>query len=262
MLILGFDIGNTRTVLGIYREADITPQKCYSYSTQKDITANMLNSIIDGHLKDFTNNVSNGQVVSGVVLSSVVPEVMEAYSAVVQNLFSLKPVVVNDELDLDIIINYDVPAQLGADRIANAVAVHREYRTDSIIIDLGTAITVCVLFKNGEFDGGLIAPGIGIALDGINEKTSQLARVKFEKPENLVSKNTMDAITSGIFYGWISLIEGIVQRIEMNYGEKFTKILTGGYSEVISNHIGFDHKTDPMLTLKGMKYIYDNNSKE
>lgn len=259
MLILGFDIGNTRTIFGIYLSTDINPQKCFNYSSQKDIDVSNLRRIIKQHLNEYRDSHSNADMVSGVVISSVVPEVMEVYREVIQDLFKLTPVVVNSELNLDIILNYDDPGQLGADRIANAAAAHKEYRGNKIIIDLGTAITVCVLFENGEFDGGLIAPGIGIALEGINEKASQLTRVKFEKPEKLVSKNTIDAITSGIFYGWISMIEGIVQRIEAHYGKQFTIILTGGYAETVGKFLDFDNNCDPMLTMKGIKYLYDKN---
>ena len=256
-MILGFDIGNTNTVMGMYRDGDIIPQRTCRYRTVRDITVDELCMKVHGFMGIFEREYQDS--VSGVVFSSVVPEVNHLYYSMSKRLFEIAPLEVDYTVKLGIRINYTAPEQLGSDRIVNAEAAFREYGRDCIIVDLGTATTFCVLLESGVLDGGLIGPGIGISINALSEKTSKLLKVEFTKPENLIARNTAEAITSGFFYGWLSMVEGIIGRIEGHYGMPFLKIFTGGYAEIIGPHVSFENIIDTNLTMKGLRYIFDQN---
>ncbi len=254
-IIVGFDIGNTNTRMGIFPEKDISPLKIFPYKT-KDITSvGKLRGKTQACLKEYDKDIK----VTGFVYSSVVTEVNEYYDKAAKKYFSLEALPVGSRINLGIRINYDNPAELGPDRITNAVAAHREYPGDKIIIDAGTAITFCVLLKDGVFDGGLITAGAGIAIDALAEKTSKLMKVEFRDPGRVVAKNPGEALMAGFFHGWMSLVSGIIKRIEGEYSRDFAVILTGGYADKISGNIGRECIVDPHLTMKGLKYLFDMN---
>lgn len=258
-MILGFDIGNTNTVLGIYHDSDIVPRRSYRYRTVRNITIDELCMKVHGFLGIFEREYQNSQSVTGVVFSSVVPEVNHLYYSMSKRLFEIPPLEIDYTVKLSIRIKYTAPEQLGSDRIVNAEAAFREYGRDCIIIDLGTATTFCILHDNGEFDGGLIGPGMGISINALSEKTSKLLTVELKKPENIIARNTAEAITSGFFYGWLSMVEGIIGRIEGHYNKTFLKIFTGGYAEIIGPHVAFESIIDTNLTMKGLRYVFDQN---
>jgi type III pantothenate kinase len=252
--ILGFNIGNTNTMMGIYEADKITPVNTFTYRTDRKINHDDLGPIIKKNLKsDIT--------IDGLAFSSVVTEVNSAYHAMAKSLFNIKALEINSKIRLNIKIMYENPEELGPDRIANAEAVLREYANDCIIIDLGTANTFCVLHKNGTFDGGLIGPGIGITIDALAERTSKLSRINFEKPAKFIATNTQDALKSGFFYGYLLMIKGIIEEIEKIYKKEFLIILTGGLSKIISDHLEKKHILDPLLTMKGIKILSDFNKK-
>ncbi|MBN2402848.1 MAG: type III pantothenate kinase [Spirochaetes bacterium] len=255
--ILGFNIGNTNTMMGIYELNKITPKNTYTYKTDKNITPDELKILI----KKYLNTSLKDGVIKGVAYSSVVTEVNNAYNSISKDMFDIDPLEINCNIKLDIKLMYDNPEELGPDRIANAEAAFRDYSKDCIIIDLGTANTFCVIHKNGTFDGGLIGPGIGITIDALAEKTSKLSRINFKKPDKFIATNTKDAITSGFFYGYLLMIKGIIAEIEKIYQKKFLILLTGGLSKIISDNLENPHKIDPLLTMKGIKYLYNINKK-
>ncbi len=257
--ILGFDIGNTKTTLGIYGKSDISPVRTFKFKSERAITSEELGKKINGFLDNFKEETKKDIHIEGIAFSSVVTEVNRLYHEMSKKYFNLDPLEIDCNVKLGITLNYDNPEELGADRITNAVAAYRDYGKDCIIVDLGTAITFCVLLSNGIFDGGLIAPGVGIAIDALSENTSKLIKVDFEDPKKVVARNSMSALKSGFFYGWLSMISGIITRIENEYNKKFLLLLTGGYSDIVSKSLDKDCKTDPLLTMKGIKYIYDMN---
>ncbi len=212
-------------------------------------------------VKNNLKTVSKDSIIDGLAFSSVVTEVNNAYHAMAKDHFNVDPLEINSNIKLDIKIMYDNPEELGPDRIANAEAAFKEYTKDCIIIDLGTANTFCVMHKNGTFDGGLIGPGIGITIEALAEKTSKLSRINFEKPDKFIATNTLDAIKSGFFYGYILMIKGIITEIEKLYKKEFLVILTGGLSKIISDYLEKTHITDPLLTMKGIKFLYNLNKK-
>jgi type III pantothenate kinase len=257
-MILGFDVGNSSTVMGAYDADGVEPLICRRYPTKKDLTFRELDLTVGGFLDELSEK-GGGMRIEGAVLSSVVPETDNQYRLLFKKKYGMVILEVGSGIKLNIGLNYDNPGMLGADRIANAVAAFSEHRRDAIVADLGTATTFSVIRGNGEFDGGLIAPGIGIAIEALKKSTSKLPLIELRRPEKIVSRNTVDAITSGFYYGWVSLIEGIIRRIEGEYGMEFMKILTGGWAEKIG--MDFDMKVivDKNLTMKGIKYIYDMN---
>lgn len=259
-MFLGFDIGNTSTVFGIYQNDAILPLRVFRYDTEKNTTPERLSANITEAVESFKKNGMEFNDISGFAFSSVVPEVNEAYSSVAKNDYSLNSLEISIDTGMSITVNYNDPSEIGVDRIVNAEAAHREYKGSSIIIDIGTAATFCVVLETGVLDGGLIAPGIGTTIDALFNNTSKLPRIVFEKPDRLVARDTENAIKSGFFYGWLSLIEGLINRIENEYpDENFNIVITGGFSQVISANIERKIISDPLLTMKGIKYLYDLN---
>jgi type III pantothenate kinase len=258
-MILGFDIGNTNTLMGIYRPGDTVPHHTFMFGTQKDIPSENLGTLIRGFVEDYRAESRSGEKVSGFIFSSVAPEINGQYNDVAMTFFNVEAIEISHKSKLSIKIRYDDPSELGVDRIVNAEAAFREYGGDAIIIDLGTAATFCVLLADGTFDGGLIAPGIGTTIRALAQRTSRLPEVVFERPKSLVCRDTVNAVKSGFYYGWMSLVEGIIDLIRKEYGRDMKIILTGGTAEMISKNIGRENIHDDMLTMKGLKYIYDLN---
>ena len=256
-MILGFDIGNTSTSLGAYRRDCIIPHHLFRYDTAGAGDPAFLEKTI----RAFVN--SPGTVpetpVEGFVFSSVVTEVNRAYHEVARNAFGLDALEIGCGIAMNISLNYGNPEMLGPDRIVNTAAARHLYGGDCVIIDMGTATTVSVLLAYGVFDGGIIAPGVGITMEALSRKTSKLVEVPLEAPPSIVGRNTADCIKSGFFYGWVSMMEGFVAKISAHYGRDFTVILTGGFSRKFAGRLGFPCVIDPLLTMKGIKVLYDIN---
>ena len=253
-MFLGFDIGNTSTVIGLYDRNSVAPVRTGRYKTGKRMKPEKLAGNILAFLGEDTQ-----AFITGAAFSSVVPEINKTYHRVLMNEFSVKSLEISHSCSLGITINYTDPGELGVDRIVNAVAAHSEYSGNLIIIDIGTAATFCVMLANGEFDGGLIAPGIGTTIKALARRASNLPEIIFEKPDRLVARDTENALKSGFFYGWAGLIDGIIDRIVDEYGSDFRILLSGGYAEIISRNIRHENTVDTLLTMKGIKYIYDLN---
>ncbi|MCU0822001.1 MAG: type III pantothenate kinase [Spirochaetes bacterium] len=258
-IILGFDIGNTNTRMGIFTEKEISPRKIFAFRTKLITSAGKSAKLVKAYLNKYRKEISDDIKVTGFVYTSVVPGVNDYYNRAAKKYFNLDALPVGSGINLGIKINYDNPSELGADRITNAAAAQREYMGDKIIIDVGTAITFCVLLKDGVFDGGLITAGVGVAIDALAEKTSKLIKVDFADPGMVAARNPRDALMSGFFHGWLSLISGIINKIENEYNRDFLVILTGGYADKIGGSIGRKTIIDPLLTMKGLKYIFDMN---
>ncbi|MEJ5361661.1 MAG: type III pantothenate kinase [Spirochaetota bacterium] len=253
-MIIGFNIGNTHTVLGLYESNNPMPAFMYRYPTKRDVTVQELSDTITSAIKDYSVDADG---IQGAIYSSVVPQSNDAYDAACKKLFSIHAHRVTYLSRMPITLQYDNPAQLGVDRIVNAVAAHIDYKTDCIIVDIGTAITFCLLV-HGVLKGGVIAPGVKAAMKGLAQSTAQLFEVPFEKPASIIAQNTKDALISGFFYGWISLIEGIIQKMS-GATAHYSVILTGGMAEVLHPHLSMPAKMDTTLTMRGLYYLYDIN---
>jgi len=245
--------------MGLYQEDEPVPFGSFRYRTDKEQRPERLREYIEECLSGRRHGAGGQSPVEGFVFSSVVPEVNILYHETARLLGAREPLQIGPDCRLGIKIGYDRPAQLGVDRIVNAAAAHHEYRRDTVIIDLGTAVTFCVLHGDGNYDGGLICPGAGVSSEALARGTAQLGRVELEKPMDLVARDTLGALRSGLYYGWVSMAEGIVGRVEKHYGKPFFVLLTGGYAEILADEMNLDLLVDPLLTMKGIQYIYSLN---
>jgi type III pantothenate kinase len=193
----------------------------YLLKTDKKYNITKLINTIDMFLKNAGDYEVISSEITGIAFSSVVPEVNPMYHKLGVKLFNVEPFEIRYDSDFPIGINYKDIKKLGIDRIVNSVAAHHEYGDGCIIIDIGTAATFDVLNYEGFFDGGIISPGIGTMIKALADSASNLPVIPFEKPDNLIALDTENALKSGFYYGWISLIEGLIQRIEKIYNNKY-----------------------------------------
>lgn len=256
-MFLGIDIGNTTTMIGLYGDDSVTPEKTHRYRTDKRGDVSELINCMGRSLRNMGDYDSIAAEITGVGFTSVVPEINPAYHKMGKKLFNVEPFEIRHDSKFSIGINYRNIKKLGIDRIVNTVAAHHEYGDGCVVVDIGTAATFDVLNHGGFFDGGLISPGIGTTIKALAESASNLPEIVFGKPDMLVALDTENAIKSGFYYGWISLIEGVVGRIEKNYGREYKVVLTGGFAEKISAGIEREIILDPLLTMKGIRYIYN-----
>ncbi len=257
-MIIGFDIGNTSTTAALYRDDSIIPEYTFRFPTVKDTgPSELLDQVQDG-LRRLGAGIET-YMIEGCAFSSVVPEINRAYHDMATRGLRVPAHEITCDSVLNFTIRYDEPRQLGVDRIVNAAAVFREYGGGAIVVDIGTAVTFCVLLEGNVFDGGIIAPGIDTAISSLSLRASQLPEVPFEKPNRVAARDTVNALKSGFFYGWLSLAEGIIGRIEKDYNRSFRVILTGGFASTVAEHLAHENIVDSLLLMKGIKIVYDLN---
>ncbi len=257
-MILGFDIGNTSTTAALYPEDAVLPEFTFRFPTVKNATpAELFQQVHDGMTRLGAGLES--YLVKGLAFSSVVPEINHAYHVMSNDNLGISAHEISCMSKLNFTIRYDDPRQLGVDRIVNAAAVFNEYGGGTIVADIGTAVTFCVLLEGNVFDGGIIAPGIDTAIKSLSMRASRLPEVPFEKPDRLVARDTINALKSGFFYGWLSLAEGIILKIEKEYGRGFEVILTGGFAGKVTEHLDHANIVDMLLPMKGIKIVHDLN---
>lgn len=257
-MIIGFDIGNTSTTAALYQKLATVPEETFRFPTVKDTGGTELyRQILDGLSRCRTGTAP--EMITGMAFSSVVPEINHAYHDMARLDLKVPLHEISCDSRLDFTIRYNDPRQLGVDRIVNAAAAFREYGGGTIIVDIGTAVTFCVLLEENIFDGGIIAPGIETAIKSLSMRASRLPEVPFEKPDRLVARDTVNALKSGFFYGWLSLAEGILSKIEQEYGRSFKVVLTGGFAGIVTEVLGHENIFDSLLSMKGIKIVYDMN---
>ncbi|CDG02843.1 Putative Type III pantothenate kinase [Clostridium chauvoei JF4335] len=211
----------------------------------------------------FTQSELNPKEVKGIIISSVVPNIMHSLENMIKKCFGINPLIVGPGIKTGINIKYDNPKEVGADRIVNAVAAHEIYKRDMIIIDFGTATTFCAVTKSANYLGGCIVPGVKISSDALFDRAAKLPRVELEVPENIICKNTISSMQAGIIYGYIGQVEYIVKKtkkemMELGSEEPFV-IATGGLANLIANETNVIDKVDSSLTLEGLRIIYEKN---
>ena len=206
------------------------------------------------------NNDMNYQDVKGVIIASVVPALDSIYERMVKKYFKLDPIFVGPGIKTGIHIKTDNPKQLGADILVGAVASLQKYGTPSIIIDMGTAITLFYLDKNKELLGGIITPGVRTSYLGLFSKTSRLEEVKMDSPPSVIGKDTITCIQSGMVYGTASMIDGLIRKIKKEIGHNSKVVLTGGESSIIKNFLEEEVIYDENLILDGLRFIYYKNN--
>lgn len=260
-MILLIDVGNTNMVLGVDKDGKAIAE--WRLSTDYKKTSDEYGIQI---LQLFDHNNLNIDDVKGVIISSVVPNLMYTLENVIRKYIKVKPLVVGPGVKTGINIKYDNPKEVGADRIVNAVAVNEMYKRACIIIDFGTATTFCALTKNGDYLGGAICPGVKISAQALFERTAKLPDVRLEKQDNIICKNTVSSIQSGIYYGYIGQVEHIVSKMSqemMALGEeKPFVVATGGLARLIKEECKVIDELNPVLTLQGLKIIYEKNKEQ
>ena len=202
-----------------------------------------------------SKGISLSEIKDGII-SCVVPPILETIKEVCKECFRIIPLVVGDDVDAGMPILYDNPREVGADRIVNAVAGYDKYHQSLIIIDFGTATTFDCVSSSGEYLGGAISPGIAISAEALFQRTSKLPRIDISQPPTAIGKNTVASIQSGLFFGYVSLVEGMVKRIEMEMQSSPLIIATGGQAELISKGTDVIKHVEPNLTLEGLMLIY------
>lgn len=253
-LLLCIDVGNTQTVLGLFRGKKVTSR--WRIRSDRDRTADEYGHLIRDLLRG--GGIDAGSL-KGMAVSCVVPPARQALIDMATAAFGIDPLIVGPGIRTGMSILYDNPREVGADRIANAVAAYERFRTDLIVIDFGTAITFDVISASCEYLGGVIFPGIQISLDALFIKAAKLPRVELEKPARVVGRDTISSIQSGIVYGYAGLVDGLVARIGAETGVQARVVATGGLAKVIEGQCQTISEVLPDLTLEGLRILWERN---
>ena len=253
-MIIALDMGNTNIVVGC-----IDDEKIYfteRISTDLKKTELEYAIAIKTVLELYNIDISD---IHGAILSSVVPPLDNIIKEAVYKVVNVKPVVVGPGLKNGLNLLMDNPKQVGSDLVVDAVATIRSYGYPAIIIDMGTATTISVVDKNGNYIGGAILPGIRVSLESLTQVTAKLTKIIIEAPKHAIGKNTIDCMKSGIIYGNAACIDGMIDRIEEELGYSAMIVATGGFSKVVVPYCKHKIILDDELLLKGLKFIYDKN---
>lgn len=257
-MILLIDVGNTNIVLGIHDNEKYIAS--WRISTDSKKTSDEYSIQV---MQLFNQAKLNPEEVEGIIISSVVPNIMHSLENMVRKCFCKEPIVVGPGIKTGINIKYDNPKEVGADRIVNAVAAFEKHKKPMIIIDFGTATTFCSLTKEANYLGGCITPGIRIASDALFDRAAKLPRVELEVPKNIICKNTISSMQAGIIYGYIGQVEYIVNKIKKEMkdlgSDEPLVIATGGLAKLIAKKTNVIDKVDSSLTLEGLRIIYEKN---
>ena len=255
-MLLAVDVGNSNTVIGVFRGDELVEH--WRISTDQhatvDETALQFQGLLSFADLSFTHNVH------GVIISSVVPKVTENLREMVTRYFPFPPVLVEPGVRTGIALRYDNPKEIGADRIVNAVAAHDLYGAPSIVVDFVTSTNFDVVGRNGEFLGGVIAPGVMTSMEALVARAARLPKIEVVRPESIIGRSTVGAMQAGVIYGTAGQVDTIVSRIMDEVGDDATVVATGGLAPAILDACETIDHHDPWLTLKGLRIIWDRNA--
>jgi type III pantothenate kinase len=250
--LLVVDLGNTNLVLGVYRDDELVSS--WRLATARERTADEYGILARQLVGDALH-----QSLEGAIVASVVPPLNGAMTFMVQKYFGVEPMFVEPGVKTGIAIHVDNPLEVGADRIVNCAAAHQAYGGPTVIVDFGTATTFDVVTANAEFIGGVIAPGLNISAEALFARAARLPRVDIKRPDNVIGTNTVINMQSGIYYGYLGLVDGILARIRREVPNLKRVIATGGLATLFADESEHIDEVDSELTMKGLKLIYDRN---
>lgn len=255
-MLLAIDIGNTQTHLGVFDGSELLRE--WRAATEGRRTSDELALMFGQFLR--AADISFTEDIQGVALSSVVPRATQEVRSMTENYLDLSAVVVEAGTRTGIAVHTDNPREVGADRIANAVAAHDLFPRDPVIVvDFGTAITVDAISATGTYLGGAIAPGLDTSATALFASTAQLGRVALVAPEQAIGKTTVESLQSGIMYGTASLVDGLVERVEEELDAPAQVIATGGHAGTVVGHCDSIDRIEPALTLMGLRLVFGLN---
>lgn len=255
-MILTLDIGNTNIKCALFKENEL--KKAWRMSTDRHKTHDEYGILLTMFLQNAGYGVKD---VEGIIMSSVVPTINYTIEHMIDDYFGIEPLHVEPGIKTGINIRYDNPQALGADRICNAVAAQAYYGAPCIFIDFGTATTFGVVNESGSFVGGCICPGVKLASDALVRGTSKLPNFELVKPDSVIGKNTISNLQAGMIYGYVGQVEYLVKKMKKELGRDDAKVVaTGGLSRMIASETKVIDHIDGLLTLKGLRLIYERNA--
>jgi type III pantothenate kinase len=257
-MLLAIDVGNTNIVLGVFDGATLV--QSWRLQTVRERTSDELGLLVDGL---FAHGRIELARISGVILGSVVPPLTGTIRHMVQRYFGVTALTVEPGVNTGMPILYEVPSEVGADRIVNAVAAYEKFgqgaRRPLIVVDFGTATTLDAITAVGEYLGGAICPGVQISADALFQRAARLPRIDVRKPTRVVGRTTVSAMESGLFYGYVGMVEGLVRRMSDELGGNAVSVATGGLAEMIAPETSLIQHVDPDLTLHGLRIVWARN---
>lgn len=254
-MLLGIDVGNSNVVLGVF-EGD-TLRASWRIHTRTAATADEYGVLIAGM---FAGAGLDPAIIDGVALASVVPPLTPAFAELAWGTFRCRPLVIDAGVKTGVKVRYDSPRDVGADRVCNAAAACRYYGAPACIIDFGTGTTFDAIDADGQYLGGAIAPGIEIAADALAARAAKLRRIELVAPPHAIGANTAHAVQSGLIYGYVGLVEGMVARFRAELGGDPYVLATGGLADTIAPLTRAIDGVDPWITLKGLRLIWQANA--
>lgn len=254
-MLLVIDVGNTNVVLGVYQGENLV--RHWRLATRVAQTGDEYGILIVNlfHLADLP-----ARDVKAVILASVVPPIQSALVRALKRYLNIQPMVVGPGIKTGITIRYNNPREVGADRIVNAVAAYHSVKGAAIVVDFGTATTFDLVGPTGDYLGGAIAPGLGLSMDALSEKTAKLPRIELVKPKTVIGRDTVGSMQSGLFWGYVGLVDGLIDRMIEESGFSPVRVIaTGGLARLMATESARVETVDEFLTLNGLRLLYERN---